>query len=97
MKADIQAISINALNVPYLGLEQLFAIHNFLSKSLQLVIDWILFYFLQENPEAPDAETLLNGHMAKWQDIRKSWKQSAANNEKRYSESMKILTTMYEK
>ena len=56
-----------------------------------------VFFFLQENPDAPDAETLLNGHMAKWQDIRKSWKQSAANNEKRYSESMKILTTMYEK
>lgn len=52
---------------------------------------------VKENPDAPDAETLLNGHMAKWQDIRKSWKQSAANNEKRYSESMKILTTMYEK
>ena len=69
--------------------------HCYYSKKVEVLI--IQFYCLQENPDAPDAETLLNGHMAKWQDIRKSWKQSAANNEKRYSESMKILTTMYEK
>jgi len=52
---------------------------------------------VKDNPDAPDADTLLNGHMVKWQGIRKSWKQAAASNEKRYSESMKILTTMYEK
>jgi len=52
---------------------------------------------VKENPDAPDAETLLSKHMTKWQEIRKSWKQAGVNNEKRYSESMKILTTMYEK
>lgn len=80
------------------GLHFLSPVHIAITvKGRSLILYLIQFYCLQENPDAPDAETLLNGHMAKWQDIRKSWKQSAANNEKRYSESMKILTTMYEK
>jgi hypothetical protein len=51
---------------------------------------------VKENTDAPNAETLLNEHRMKWQGIRKSWKQAAVDNEKRYSESMKILTAMYE-
>jgi len=52
---------------------------------------------VKDNTDAPDTETLLNKHMVKWQEIRKSWKQAAVDNEKRYSESMRILTAMYEK
>lgn len=51
---------------------------------------------VKENADAPSTESLLNEHRAKWQEIRKSWKRAAVDNEKRYSESMKILTAMYE-
>ena len=35
--------------------------------------------------------------MVKWLQVRKNWRDAANSNEKRYADSMKILTEMFEK
>lgn len=54
-------------------------------------------FTVKDNPEAPNADELLRSHMNRWQEIRTCWKMAALSNEKRYSQSMNILTAMYEK
>ena len=62
---------------------------------------YIFFYCFfttyQDNPDAPDINQLLTEHMVKWLQVRKNWRDAANSNEKRYADSMKILTEMFEK
>merc|ERR1712018_795248 len=46
---------------------------------------------VKDNPDAPDINQLLTEPMVKWLEVRKTWKDSAHLNEKRFSQSMKIL------
>jgi len=78
------------LQVTEEGLEESVRVPKFEKGSLEENFE------VKENADAPSTESLLNEHRAKWQEIRKSWKRAAVDNEKRYSESMKILTAMYE-
>lgn len=39
---------------------------------------------------------LLSNHMVRWCEVRKSWKQAALNNEKRYEKSLSILQQMFD-
>ena len=50
----------------------------------------------QESEGGPETSSLLNGHLKRWQGVRKAWKEAANENEKRYESSMKILTKMFE-
>ena len=50
----------------------------------------------EDSEGAPETSTLLSGHLKRWQGVRKSWKDAAYENEKRYEASMKILTKMFE-
>ena len=58
--------------------------------------DEIIFIF-QDDDNNPDINQLLTEHMVKWIEVRKSWKNAANMNEKRFSQSMKILNEMFEK
>jgi len=40
---------------------------------------------------------LLSNHMVRWWEVRKSWRQSSLENEKRYEKSLKILKDMFDK
>ena len=40
---------------------------------------------------------LLSNHLVRWWSVRKSWKQAAADNEKRYQKSLNVLKEMFEK
>ena len=51
---------------------------------------------VEQDSEAADTATLLSGHLKHWQGVRKSWKDAAYENEKRYASSLKILTKMFE-
>ena len=46
--------------------------------------------------DGPPANVLLSNHLVKWWSVRKSWKQAAAENEKRYGTSLNILKDMYD-
>ena len=52
---------------------------------------------LQNYPNAPGREALLNDHMMKWFKVRRRWKEAAAKNEERYKPSMDLLKEMFEK
>ncbi|CAH1783903.1 unnamed protein product [Owenia fusiformis] len=52
---------------------------------------------LNTDPEAaPEPENLLLEHMARWKKVRQSWRDSALDNEERYTSSMFILKNMFE-
>lgn len=55
------------------------------------------FDISKDQSAAPDASTLLNGHMVRWFEVRRAWKKAAALNEQRYADSMKVLNDMFEK
>ena len=59
--------------------------------------DEIIFIIFQDDDNNPDINQLLTEHMVKWIEVRKSWKNAANMNEKRFSQSMKILNEMFEK
>ena len=50
-----------------------------------------------ENPDPTPGPVLLSNHLVKWWGVKKSWKQAALQNEKRYAKSMIILKDMFEK
>ena len=54
-------------------------------------------FILQDDDNNPDINQLLTEHMVKWIEVRKNWKNAANMNEKRFSQSMKILNEMFEK
>ena len=49
-----------------------------------------------EGGEGAPAPVLLSNHLVRWWSVRKSWKQAAADNEKRYQKSLNILKDMYD-
>ncbi|XP_071511353.1 protein lin-37 homolog [Diadema antillarum] len=50
-----------------------------------------------DSSQAPSKETLLNGHIQRWKDIRNDWKTASQLNQSRYSESYAILKAMFER
>lgn len=49
---------------------------------------------LRQADDAPVKSQLLAGHLWHWRNVRRTWRQAAVANERRYALSLNMLTSM---
>ncbi|KAJ8047150.1 Protein lin-37-like [Holothuria leucospilota] len=50
-----------------------------------------------DSSQAPSKETLLEGHLTRWREIKNKWKNASDDYQSRYTESYAILKAMYDR